>query len=176
MICVCWSACINAFVFCFLCRLFIHWVLFCACWAQIITIYRGFTFFFRFTSFELQLMLLEFPQHIGSHSFYFFQIYLSLLGTFLSFLSILWNTDTLRGSLVTATTTDDCYGLRNKRFGNACVFVKCLIFRFCFCFSFLFLCSFKYNFVMLNFGVTFNLSSLIKWTFNGNIKKLFIQS
>ena len=34
---------------------------------------------------------------------------------------------------------------------------------------------FKYNF-MPNFGVTFNLSSLIKWTFKGNIKELFIQS
>ena len=30
----------------------------------------------------------------------------------------------MRGSLVIATTTDDCWGLRNKKFCNACVFVK----------------------------------------------------
>ena len=80
------------------------------------------------------------------------------------------------GSLVIATTTGDWQGLRNNRFCNTCVFVK---FRPLLSFRHIKTCNqrnlgysflrfslpennlFKYNF-MLNFGVTFNLSSLIK--------------
>ena len=48
-----------------------NWAFFCACWAQIITMFRGSTFFFRTTSTGLQEKLLGFPYHIGSHGFFF---------------------------------------------------------------------------------------------------------
>ena len=141
-----------------------NWALVCACWDQIITIFRSFTFFQNY-QYCITIKVIRVPPPYRQPRFLFSPIIPFTVRYFLTF--PLDNLKYLRLPRLISHCNNHWWllGSQKQEILQCLWFRQMLLFLFlflCLCFSFLFLCCFKYNFIMRNFRVAFNISSLIK--------------